>query len=228
MENIGADLFRRLATGLSLFALLAASLPARAEETMSFSLVSVGSPNCRGNCPQVISGQGQIDDGTAQSLVQFLQQNGGGAHRILLLDSPGGHVQAAMELGATIRRLGMAVVVARPGGRGAYDGNLPPGICYSACVYALMGGKKRVVPPQSRVAVHRMYNYATNFDASQGGFVNERYYDDGGMRRKLSNYARRMGVDSGLIESAERGSSDQVHVLTRAEIQRWRLASQRL
>ena len=37
-----------------------------------------------------------------------------------------------------------------------------------------------------------------------------------------------MGVDSGLIDFAERGSSDQVHVLTRAEIQRWRLASQRL
>jgi hypothetical protein len=228
MRSIGADLFRRLAAGLSLAALLAASLPARAGETMSFSLVSVGSPNCRGDCPQVISGQGQIDEGTAQSLVQFLQQNGGGAHRVLLLDSPGGHVQAAMELGATIRRLGMAVVVARPGGRGAYDGNLPPGICYSACVYALMGGKKRVVPPQSRVGVHRMYNYATNFDASQGGFVSERYYDDGGMRRKLSNYARRMGVDSGVIDSAERGSSDQVHVLTRAEIQRWRLASHRL
>jgi len=218
MRSIGADLFSRLAAGLGLFALLATGLPAKAGETMSFSLVS----------PQVIAGQGQIDDGTAQSLVEFLQQNGGGAHRILLLDSPGGHVQAAMELGATIRRLGLAVVVARPGGGGAHDASLPPGICYSACVYALMGGTRRVVPPQSRVAVHRMYNYETNFDAAQGGFVSERYYDDGGMRRKLSNYARRMGVDSGIIDSAERGSSDQVHVLTRAEIQRWRLASHRL
>ena len=195
---------------------------------MSFSLVSIASADCRGDCPQVISAQGQIDDGTAQNLVNFLQQHGGWARRILLLDSPGGHVQAAMELGATIRRLGMAVVVARPGGRQASDGNLPAGICYSACVYALMGGKKRVVPPQSRVGIHRMYNYTTSFDVAQGGFVSERYYDDGGMRRKLSNYARRMGVDSGLIDSAERGSSDQVHVLTPAEIQRWRLASQRL
>jgi hypothetical protein len=218
MRSIGADLFFRLAAGFGLFALLATSLPARAGETMSFSLVS----------PKVIAGQGQIDDGTAQSLVEFLQQNGGGGHRILLLDSPGGHVQAAMELGATIRRLGLTVVVARPGGGGASDAALPPGICYSACVYALMGGARRVVPPQSRVGLHRMYNYNTSFDAAQGGFVNERYYDDGGMRRKLSNYARRMGVDSGIVDFAERGSSDQVHVLTRAEIQRWRLASQRL
>ncbi|MFY9655206.1 MAG: hypothetical protein WAK01_01265 [Methylocystis sp.] len=218
MRSMGADLFPRLAAGLSLFVLLATGHPARAGDTMSFSLVS----------PQVIAAQGQIDDGTAQSLVEFLQQNGGRGHRILLLDSPGGHVQAAMELGATIRRLGLAVVVARPGGGGASDTNLPPGICYSACVYALMGGTRRVVPPQSRVATHRMYNYETNFDAAQGGFVSERYYDDGGMRRKLANYARRMGVDSGIIDSAERGSSDQVHVLTRAEIQRWRLASQRM
>ncbi len=228
MRSICADLFRRLAAGLSLFAFLTAGLPARAGETMSFSLVSVNSPNCRGGCPQVISAEGQIDDGTAQSLLEFVQQNGGGANRVLLLNSPGGHVQAAMDLGAAIRRLGLAVVVARPGSGQAYDGNLPPGICYSACVYALMGGKKRVVPPQSRVALHRMYNYNTSFDAAQGGFVNERYYDDGSLRRKLSNYARRMGVDSGLVEFAEHGSSDQVHVLSRAEIQRWRLASQRL
>jgi hypothetical protein len=228
MRSISADLFCRFATGLSLFAFLTASLPATAGETMSFSLVSIDSPNCRGGCPQVISAQGQIDDGTAQSLLEFVQQSGGRANRVLLLDSPGGHVQAAMELGATIRHLGLAVVVARPGGGQAYDGNLPAGVCYSACVYALMGGKKRVVPPQSHVGLHRMYNYNTSFDAAQGGFVNERYYDDGGMRRKLSNYARRMGVDSGLVDFAEHGSSDQVHVLTRAEIQRWRLASQRL
>lgn len=228
MRSIGAGLFRRLATGLCLFALPAASLPARAGDRMSFSLVSLGSANCRGDCPQVISAQGQIDDGSAQSLVDFLQQHGGGTGRILLLDSPGGHVQAAMELGATIRRLGMAVVIARPGGGRGYDGNLPPGICYSACVYALMGGKKRVIPPQSLVGVHRMYNYTTNFDVAQGGFVSERYFDDGGMRRTLSNYARRMGVDSSLIDLAERGSPDQVHVLSRAEIQRCRLGSQRL
>ena len=226
MRSIGADMFRRLATGLSLLAFLAAGLPARAGETMSFSLVSIDSPNCRGGCPQVISAQGQIDDGTAQSLLDFLRQNGGGARRILLLDSPGGHVQAAMELGATIRRLGIAVVVARPGGERAYDGNLPPGICYSACVYALMGGKKRVVPPQSRVGVHRMFNYSSNFSFADG-FVSERYLDDGEMRRRLSRYSQSMGVSPAVIELAEHTSPDYLRVLTPGEIARWRLAAQR-
>jgi len=228
MSNIGVGSLRRVAAGLVLSAILGSSLPASAGEAMTFSLVTVASPNCRGACPQVISAQGQIDDGTAQALLDFLRQNGRGAQSVLLLDSPGGHVQAAMELGATIRRLGMAVVVARSAGGRAHEGVLPAGICYSACVYALMGGKKRVIPPQSRVGLHRMYNYTTSFDASQGGFVNERYFDDGGMRRKLSSYARSMGVDSSLIDLAERGSPDQVHVLSRGEIQRSRLGGARL
>ncbi|MFM9152903.1 MAG: hypothetical protein ACKOPC_04745, partial [Methylocystis sp.] len=42
------------------------------------------------------------------------------------------------------------------------------GRCYSACVYALMGGSRRVIPPESRVGVHRMFNYSTNFDFSEG------------------------------------------------------------
>ncbi len=228
MRRIGADLFHRLAMGLCLFALVAARLPARAGETMSFSLVSIASADCRGDCPQAISAQGQIDDGTAQNLVNFLQQNGGGARRVLLLDSPGGHVQAAMELGATIRRLGMAVVVAQPGDRLTYDGNFSSGICYSACVYALMGGTKRVIPPQSQVGLHRMYNYTTSFDVSQGGIVGERNFDDGGMRRKLSDYARRMGVDSSLVDLAERNPPDQIYLVSRAQIRRWRLGSERL
>ena len=39
---------------------------------------------------------------------------GGNLHGIVLLDSPGGKVVASMELGQAIRRLGMAVIVARP------------------------------------------------------------------------------------------------------------------
>jgi hypothetical protein len=149
-------------------------------------------------------------------------------HGIVLLDSPGGHVVAAMELGLTIRKLGMAVIVARPGAESAATGDLFSGKCYSACVYALMGGRKRVIPPQSKVGVHRMFNYETNFNLAEGGFVRERYVDDGDMRDKLARYTTTMGVSSGLINLAEHTSPDVIHVLTPAEIARWRLGSRRL
>jgi len=229
MQKFCAVRLFRLAAGLALLVGVAVSAPAAAEEAMSFQLVTLGSRHCGSNCPQVIFAQGQIDEGTAQNLLRFVQDNvrGGDLHRIVLLDSPGGRVVASMELGLTLRRLGMAVIVARPGGESAQNGNLYSGRCYSACVYALMGGKRRVIPPQSKVGVHRMFNYTTSFSLSDG-ITQERYLDDGGMRRRLSHYTRAMGVDASLIDLAERTSPDYLHVLTPSEISRWRLGSQRL
>lgn len=226
---------RNVVEGLRVFALttlliLSARAPAFAAP-MSFEIVTVGVGQCRAHCPQVIFAQGEIDNGSADALLGFVKQSLGGRdlHGVVLLDSPGGHVIAAMELGLTIRRLGMAVIVARPGGGGG-DGTaaLYSGRCYSACVYALMGGRKRVIPPQSRVGVHRMFNYATSFNLAEGGFVRERYVDDGDMRRRLAHYSRMMGVSDGLIDLAERTSPDYLRVLTPGEIARWRLASRKL
>lgn len=211
---------------LTLLSLLAA--PASAAAAMSFEVVTLGVGHCRDRCPQVIFAQGEIDNGSAQNFLDFVRQSlpSGELHGIVLLDSPGGHVVAAMELGQTIRRLGMAIIVARPGDSGGMA-QLYSGRCYSACVYALMGGKKRVVPPQSRVGVHRMFNYSTNFSLADGGFVNERYLDDGEMRGRLSRYSQAMGVSPAVIDLAEHTAPDYLRVLTPGEIARWRLAAQK-
>lgn len=198
-------------------------------EEMSFRVVGIDSGRCGANCPQVIAAEGEIGDATPDAFVNFISQNvgGGNLHGIVLLDSPGGKVVASMEFGQAIRRLGMAVIVARPaaGSRDALD--LVGGRCYSACVYALMGGARRVIPPQSRVGVHRMFNYSTSFDFSEG-FVRERNLDDGGMRATLSHYASRMGVSPDLVTLAERTSPDQLYMLTGSDISRWRLGSRKL
>jgi len=229
MGKMGAVALRSAAMALLLLVSPALRGAAQAD-SLSFQLVELGVSHCAGHCPQVIFAQGEIDEGAADALLQFVQQNvrSGELRGILLLDSPGGHVVAAMELGLTIRRLGLAVVVARPGGESAQNGNLYAGRCYSACVYALVGGRKRVIPPQSRVGVHRMFNYTTSFNLAQGGFVQERFVDDGDMRRRLAHYTRRMGVDSSLIDLAEQTSPDRLRMLTRAEISRWRLGAQKL
>jgi len=214
---------------LRLFALILLSVlaaPASAAAGMSFELVTLGGGHCRDHCPQVIVAQGEIDNGSAQNFLDFVRASlpGGELHGIVLLDSPGGHVVAAMELGETIRRLGMAIIVARPGGRGLAQ--LYAGRCYSACVYALMGGKKRWVPPQSRVGVHRMFTYSMNFSLVDG-FVSERNLDDGEMRLRLSRYSRAMGVSPAVIDLAEHTSPDYLRLLTPGEIARWRLAAQK-
>lgn len=201
---------------------------AQAEE-MSFRVVGVNGGRCGAKCPQVIAAEGEIGDATPDAFVNFVAQNvgSGNLHGIVLLDSPGGKVVASMELGQAIRRLGMAVIVARPGAGSRDALDLVGGRCYSACVYALMGGARRVIPPQSRVGVHRMFNYSTSFDFSEG-FVRERNLDDGGMRATLSRYASSMGVSPDLVNLAERTSPDQLYMLTGPDITRWRLGSRKL
>jgi hypothetical protein len=197
---------------------------------MSFQLVTLGNGHCGEKCPQVVAAQGEIINDTPGAFLSFVQQNtpGNNLHSILLLDSPGGKVGASMEFGHVLRRLGMAVIIARPAESSALNGDLYSGRCYSACVYALMGGRKRVIPAQSRVGVHRMFNYSTSFDLFEGGLVRERYYDDGGMRATLSHYSETMGISSALINLAEHTSPDRIHVLSRSEIARWRLGSGKL
>lgn len=196
---------------------------------MSFEIVTLGDGRCGANCPHVIAAQGEISEGASDAFLEFLgdRLRGGGVRGTVLLDSPGGKVVASMEFGQTLRRLGMAVIVARPTTGTAASGDLAAGQCYSACVYALMGGRRRVIPPQSRVGIHRMFAYTTNFSLPDLGMVRERNLDDGDMRDMLSNYSRSMGVSADLVYLAERTSPDQLHILSAAEIARWRLGSRK-
>jgi hypothetical protein len=226
MTNI--ETFALCALALLAHCVVAAS-PAGAEE-MSFRVVGLNTGNCNARCPQVIAAQGEIAEGTPDAFLSFVGQNvdGGNLRGIVLLDSPGGKVVASMELGQAIRRLGMAVIVARPAADPSSGVmSLVSGRCYSACVYALMGGRKRVIPRQSRVGIHRMFNYSTSFDFSEG-LRRERNYDDGGMRAMLARYASGMGVSAELVNLAERTSPDQLYMLTGSDIARWRLGSSKL
>jgi hypothetical protein len=220
--------FLRCALGLIVpFALLSGA--ARAEE-MNFRIIGLSGDNCGAKCPKVIAAQGEIGEGTPDAFLSFVRENvgGGNLHGIVLLDSPGGKVVASMELGQALRRLGMAVIVARPAAdQSSQAMALVSGRCYSACVYALMGGKRRVIPPQSRVGIHRMFNFSTSFDFAEG-IVRERNYDDGGMRAMLARYASGMGVSPELVNLAERTSPDQLYMLSGADIARWRLGSRKL
>jgi hypothetical protein len=221
-----------IASGLLLlvFSALAGSVAARAGEAMGFDLVTIGDGRCGAQCPRAIVAQGEINDETAGAFIAFLNERLAAANvkSIVLMDSPGGKVMAAMDFGRELRRLGMAVVVARPTAQTGISGALAPARCYSACVYALMGGRRRVIPPRSLVGVHRMFAYTTSFNASELAFQRELSLDSGEMRDSLARYSRSMGVSSDIITLAERISHDQLRLLTGAEIARWRLASPRL
>lgn len=203
---------------------------ARAEE-MTFRLVQVGDPaKCGTSCPAVIAAEGEITNDTPGAFLSFVESNieSANLHAVVFLDSPGGKVVASMQLGKLLRRVGAAAIVAQvdPAGRNSMD-QFMAARCLSACVYALMGAKKRVIPPQSLVGIHRMFTYVDTADPDSATVLRYRRYDNGEMAAVLSRYTSEMGVSPALIAMAEHISSDRIHIMTRAEISRFHLGTAR-
>ncbi len=205
----GLRLVSQIVAPLLLAALVLLVSPPPGARAMSFHLESVSDGHCRAHCPRVIVAEGQISNATPNEFVDFLRQNVGDRdlRTIVMIDSQGGYVVASMELGRIFRRIGAATVVSNQ--------------CLSACVYAFMGGVKRVSPRGAVLGIHRMFA-----DTAEGVFEpKRRVYDDGSMAAMLMRYSARMGVSRDLIRSAERISSGTIHFVTPTEMTRWRLAS---
>ena len=205
--------------------LVSLAAPVAGAAEMSFRVIQVGDPGrCGDRCPQAIVAQGEITSETPEAFKAFLQSNmTSNLRSVVFIDSPGGKVVSSMQLGQTFRKLGFAAIVARPiEGSGIAAGN-----CFSACVYALMGARKRVIPRESRVGIHRMFSYESAADPAGGTQRNTRH-DNGGMREIVARYSTMMGVSRGLIDAAEQTSSDGIQVLSQADIARWRLGGSAL
>ena len=188
---------------------------------MTFRSVNLVSNDCGADCPQVIVADGVIEAETPQAFVDFAKQAAQSQplRMLIFMNSPGGNVAASMELGTAFRRVRAAVVVAGFASVGGRSGPIP-GLCLSACVYALMGAIERVAPPESRLGLHRM---SLDAPGENGGGLADRR-----LVAILARYAARMGVSPALVWRAESLTPGALFILSPAEIVRWRLASNRL
>ena len=201
-------------------------------QDMSFRLVPAGNTGqCGEKCLQIIAAEGEIVDTTPQAFIDFIREHLGDkrVRSVVLFHSPGGKVAASIRLGFILRKIGAATVVARaladsPGG----NEGLGAARCYSACVYALMGGKKRVVPPQSEVGIHRSFIARYGEEPKRENLEAVPKVDGDLTLNIIGRYSDTMGVSRGLIQEAQRTSPTNIHILTRNEISRWRLADSRL
>ncbi|MCW6510899.1 COG3904 family protein [Lichenifustis flavocetrariae] len=199
---------------------------------MTFSVATLGgeSDPCGRNCAEVISAKGEINNDTADEFLAFLSSHlqEQGLRPVVLLESPGGTVVGAMQLGMMFRKIGAAVIVAEAVEEPGTDRvRVAPGLCMSACVYAFFGGKKRVVPPVSKLGIHRMVINESMRDPA-GGTVRQQTFGTDDIVSTLSAYTKMMGIDPNVIEFAERVAPDTIHIVTPKEIARWRLGAPRL
>ncbi|RBP09084.1 hypothetical protein DFR50_12355 [Roseiarcus fermentans] len=191
--------------------------------SMTFRVETLDGARCGARCPHVIVADGVIETSTPQAFVDFLKSGAEDRDlkRIVFFNSRGGNVVASMAFGHILRDLRIAGVV----GRFRSDGDSGPfaGECLSACVYAMMGAVRRVAPPGSEVALHRMSIVETEAEGWFGQRT-KRSFADAPMIAVLARYARRMGVSPALVRAAESLPPETMHVLTPEEMRRWSFA----
>jgi hypothetical protein len=179
-----------------------------------------------GNCSgcEWISIDGRISPSAPDTFLQFLRQmDMTDSHIDIYLNSGGGNLQAAMELGRTLRRLKLATYVGRSVEiRGKYYSEIKNGSCVSACAYSFIGGIKRRAE-KGTVGVHRFY------DPRSVGRSQERIFsaDDFSEQQKLSaavlEYVTEMGVAPDFVITADRIPSTSIYYFSDDEMRRLRV-----
>jgi len=115
------------------------------------------------------------------------------------LDSPGGSVGAGIALGRMFRRYKMSTYI------GSNDGTREPyGRCYSACVYAYIGGTSRYMKEADSLGIHRFTAGApSEHDLERAQLVSA----------EIARYISDMGVDLKLFQIASRIPSASMYRL---------------
>ncbi|WP_461314335.1 COG3904 family protein [Bradyrhizobium embrapense] len=122
---------------------------------MKFSWIAC-QPNCRG----WVSAVGIITADSPKEFDEFARSRQL-AGATIVLDSSGGSVNDAIALGRRFRGLGalttVGTSVVNQAAQGARASVLPDAYCESMCVFLLLSGKTRYVPPAAHIRVHQIW-----------------------------------------------------------------------
>jgi hypothetical protein len=147
--------------------------------------------------------EGEIADGDAPRIIKQVEELREAPTRVFL-NSPGGSVHDALELGRALRLAGLETEMR--------DGD----ICYSACPYLLAAGVKRTIPQEAFVGVHQHYfgestilpAFAAVEDIQRGQGLVMRYLDQ-------------MGIDPLIMQHALITPPNEIYVLLPEELVRY-------
>ncbi len=135
----------------------AASAAEARRQPMTFTWHPARAETCATDCRNWISAVGIIINETPEMFDEFAKGRDLKGVRIVL-DSSGGSVVDTITLGRTWRRLGVHTTVGMVrdvAGQGRAIA--PEAYCESMCVFLLLSGATRDVPPQAHVRVHQIW-----------------------------------------------------------------------
>jgi hypothetical protein len=204
---------------------------------IEFYLAKGDANACGHDCDQWIAADGKIDVAAPQRLRAFLAKIG--KRRLpIFFHSPGGSVVGGLELGRLIRQQKLVAGVARTIPRGCDRDNLRDKACKalkrsgmelksdfdtdvtqcnSSCVFALLGGTVRLVPPGVKLGIHDAGLDSTKTVPRDVAWSSVRR----AAHVRILEYVREMGIDRALPEAAFAVPNESVRYLDRDELVRF-------
>jgi hypothetical protein len=197
-----------------------------------------GTGGCGAGCDEWIAAEGGFDIGSAQRLRTFMNQFSGPIPPIYF-QSPGGIQEEAIAIGRLMRERGVTAGVGRtlpfgcaPGKQGedrcltlkrsglplAGELRSTGASCSSACVYALLGARVRLVPPDARLGVHASRRVRVYPDGRVTRLPGDDQTQLAQATSELKRYVEEMGIDIALIDTAFKTKFSDAYFLTRSEI----------
>lgn len=149
--------------------------------------------------PETITLSGNIDARSPLNFSRAVSQLGSPTH--LILSSDGGSVHAALAIAREVNRLGLTTVI--PEGSG----------CYSACAFIFLAGHERHI--EGELGVHQISSATPDLEAGQIAISD------------IIDVLSEFGVSNELLVDMLRTPSGSIHVLSDAEIARYRLEGKR-
>ncbi len=147
--------------------------------------------------------EGAIADGDAPRIIKQLEELREAPTR-MFLNSPGGSVHDALELGRAVRLAGLETEMR--------EGD----ICYSACPYLLAAGVKRTIPEEAFVGVHQHY-FGESTILPAFAAVEDIQRGQGLVMR----YLNQMGIDPLIMQHALITPPNEIYVLLPQELVRY-------
>ena len=161
--------------------------------------------------------RGLIDGSRVQLVMQAVQRRDAARRALgrdvklhVDVDSPGGEIFSALEIGRMLRAEGASISV----GKGAS--------CISSCVFPLMGAIERSISSDAHLGIHR----PSLRGRPQGG--PERFSEDeivDAMTDQLVSYAKQMNVPRTIVDALMAVPPDRVVLLSPAELARYGIHS---
>jgi len=153
------------------------------------------------------AGVGRIEPGTSGEFERFLAANPGKV-RTLVLHSPGGAVNDALEMARLIRQSKLAT-------------NVPDNAyCASSCPLVFAGGSRRLAGRHAWIGVHQVYATPSAIGSLHDGMAEAQ-----SISALCQSLLSEMGVDPKVWVHAMSTSKNKLYVFTPEELTKYKLAT---